>query len=83
MVRAGKHRALLQDIKLCGEDISITVAMTLDRLGHTWHEFRGNVHGDQIEGRATVTLENDKKIEVRGMPGARRPQFILRPPGLT
>jgi hypothetical protein len=63
-VRAGKYRELLQDIKLRGEDISFTVAMTLDQVGHTRHEFRGKVRADQIEGRATVTLENHQKVEL-------------------
>jgi hypothetical protein len=64
VVRAGKYRELLQDIKLRGEDISFAVAMTLDRVGHTRHEFKGKVRGDQIEGRATVTLENHQKLEL-------------------
>ncbi|HKX51485.1 MAG TPA: class I SAM-dependent methyltransferase [Candidatus Binatia bacterium] len=64
VVRAGKYRELLQDIKLRGEDISFALAMTLDGLGHTRHEFKGKVRGDQIEGRATVTLENHQKLEL-------------------
>ena len=63
-VRAGKYRELLQDIKLRGEDIFFALAMTLDGLGHTRHEFRGKIRGDQIEGRATVTLENHQKLEL-------------------
>lgn len=64
VVRAGRYRELLQDIKLRGEDISFTLAMTLDQVGHTRHEFRGKVRGDQIEGRATVTLENHQRLEL-------------------
>src|SRR5918992_134996 len=64
VVRAGKYRELLQDIKLRGEDISFTLSMTLDEVGHTRHEFRGKVRGDQIEGRAIVTLENRQKLEL-------------------
>ena len=63
-VRAGKYRELLQDIKLRGEDISFALAITLDGLGHTRHECRGKIRGDQIEGRATVTLENHQKLEL-------------------
>ena len=63
-VRAGKYRELLQDTKLRGEDISFALAITLDGLGHTRHEFRGKIRGDQIEGRATVTLENHQKLEL-------------------
>ena len=64
VVRAGKYRELLQDIKLRGEDISFALAMTVDRVGHTRHEFRGKVRGDQIEGKAIVTLENHQKLEL-------------------
>ena len=64
VVRAGKYRELLQDMKLRGEDISFTVAMTLDGLGHTRHAFRGKVRGDHIKGRATVTLDNNQKLEL-------------------
>ena len=64
VVRAGKYRELLQDIKLRGEDISFALAMTLDGLGHTRHEFRGKVRGDHIEGKARVTLENHQKLEL-------------------
>ena len=64
VVRAGKYRELLQDIKLRGEDISFALAMTLDRLGHTRHEFKGKIRGDQIEGRVIVTLENHQKLEL-------------------
>jgi hypothetical protein len=64
VVRAGKYRELAQDIKLRGEDISFTLAMTLDQVGHTRHEFRGKVRGDQIEGRVALTLENHQKLEL-------------------
>jgi len=32
-------------------------------VGHTRHEFRGKVRGDQINGRAILTLENHQKME--------------------
>jgi hypothetical protein len=64
VVRAGKYRELIQDMKLRGDDISFTVAMTLDGLGHTRHAFRGKVRGDHIKGRATVTLDNNQKLEL-------------------
>jgi Methyltransferase domain len=64
VVRAGKNRELLQEMKLLGDDISFTVAMTLNGLGHTRHAFRGKVRGDQMKGRATVTLDNKQKLEL-------------------
>jgi hypothetical protein len=64
VVRAGKYRELLQEMKLRGDDISFTLAMTLDGVGHTRHAFRGKVRGEHIQGRATVILESNQKLEL-------------------
>src|SRR5918995_6267115 len=64
VVRAGKYRELIQDMKLRGDDISFTLAMTLDGVGHTRHAFRGKVRGDHMNGRASVTLDNNQKLEL-------------------
>jgi len=56
VVRAGNRRELLYDVKLRGEDISFTLAMTLDGIGFVRHVFQGKVRGDVIEGTASVTL---------------------------
>ena len=65
MVRAGNRRELLQDVKLRGEDISFTLMMTIDRVGFVRHAFRGKVHGDTIEGTASVSLPpHEKTIEL-------------------
>ena len=56
VVRAGNRRELLYDVKLRGEDISFTLAMTLDGIGFVRHVFQGKVRGDAIEGTASVTL---------------------------
>ena len=56
VVRAGNRRELLHDVKLRGEDISFTLAMTLDGIGFVRHVFQGKVRGDAIEGTASVTL---------------------------
>ncbi len=59
VVRAGNRRELLQDVKLRGEDLSFTIAMTLDDIGFVRHVFQGKVRGDVIEGTASVTLPPD------------------------
>ena len=56
MVRAGKRREVLNDMKLRGEDISFSLGMTLDGIGFVRHEFKGKVRGDTIEGTASVSL---------------------------
>jgi len=56
VVRAGNRRELMYDVKLRGEDISFTLAMTLDVIGFVRHVFQGKVRGDVIEGTASVTL---------------------------
>jgi hypothetical protein len=54
VTRAGNRREVLHDVKLRGDDLSFTLALTLDGIGYTRHEFRGTVRGDSIEG--TVSL---------------------------
>lgn len=56
VVRAGNRRELLHDVKLRGEDISFSLALTLDGVGFVRHVFEGKVRGDAIEGTASVTL---------------------------
>jgi len=56
VVRAGKRREVLNDMKLRGEDISFSLAMTLDGIGYVRHEFKGKVRGDAIEGTARLWL---------------------------
>jgi hypothetical protein len=54
VVRAGDRREVLEEMKLRGEDISFTLAITLDGLGLTQHEFTGKVTGDQIAGTVKI-----------------------------
>jgi len=56
VVRSGNRRELLHDVKLRGEDLSFTLALTLDGIGFVRHVFQGKVRGDAIEGTASVTL---------------------------
>jgi hypothetical protein len=56
VVRAGVRRDLLNDVKLTGENLSFTLAMTVTGLGLVRHEFRGKVRGDAIEGSVRISL---------------------------
>ena len=55
MARAGDRREVLESPTLRGGDISFTLAITLDGMGLTQHEFSGKVEGDQIVGTVKVT----------------------------
>ena len=55
MVRAGDRREVLEGTTLRGADIAFTLAITLDGMGLTQHEFTGKVDGDEIAGTVKVT----------------------------
>jgi hypothetical protein len=55
VARAGKRREVLQDAALRGDQIKFTLAITLDGLGLTQHQFEGKVNGARIDGSVTVT----------------------------
>lgn len=54
VARTGSKREVLTDVKLNGENISFSLAITLDGIGLTRHEFTGKVSGDKIEGTVRV-----------------------------
>ena len=65
VARTGNRRELLHDPRLTGEDVSFSLALTLEGLGFVRHEFRGKVTGDRIEGTARVSLPpHDASIEL-------------------
>ena len=64
VVRAGPNREVLTDVKLAGENISFNLAMTLEGLGLTRHEFTGKVRGEQIDGTAQVILPEGNRLEL-------------------
>ncbi len=53
--RAGDRREVLEAMTLRGADISFTLAITLNGLGLTKHEFTGAVNGNEIVGTVTIT----------------------------
>lgn len=54
VVRAGNNREVLTEVKLNGENISFNLAVTIEGLGLTRHEFRGKVSGERIEGTVKI-----------------------------
>jgi hypothetical protein len=62
---------LLSDVKLLGDEITFTLAMTLDGFGYIRHEFAGRAAGDAIEGTVKVSWAregNDTEMEHRTLP---------------
>ena len=55
MARAGDRREVLEGATLRGAEIAFTLAITLDGMDLTQHEFTGKVDGDEIVGTVNVT----------------------------
>jgi hypothetical protein len=55
VARAGDRREVLEDVQLRGDDLRFTLAITLDGLGLTRHEFAGTVRANDIRGTVTLT----------------------------
>jgi hypothetical protein len=49
------HAEVLETATLRGDQIGLTLAITIDGLGLTRHEFSGTVDGDTIVGTVTLT----------------------------
>lgn len=64
VARAGANREVLTDVKLTGENISFSLALTIEGLGLTNHEFSGKVRGERIEGTARVNLPGGIRVEL-------------------
>ena len=65
VARAGNRREVLHDVKLRGEDLSFSLALTIEGLGYTRHVFRGKVRDDSIEGTVSLSpAPHEKSYEV-------------------
>ena len=53
-VRVANRRAVLNDVKLQGEDISFSLLISIEGAKLTRHQFTGKVRGDIVEGTVTV-----------------------------
>ena len=78
VARAGDRREVLEGLTLRGADISFTLAITLDGLGLTQHEFSGKVDGDQIVGTVKVTPKDQPSRDAAVARAARRALRLLR-----
>ena len=61
VVRAGSRRGILEQMKLAGDTISFTLAMTVGSHSPVQHEFNGRVNGDTIEGTVSVLHKPNEK----------------------
>lgn len=64
VIRAGANREVLSDVNLSGENIAFNLAMTLEGIGLTRHEFQGKVREERIEGTAKIFLPQGDRIEL-------------------
>ena len=53
-MRVGNRRALLNDVKLQGADISFSLLISPEGSKLVRHQFAGKVRGDMIEGKVSV-----------------------------
>ncbi|MGZ5144976.1 MAG: hypothetical protein ACXWCP_15570, partial [Burkholderiales bacterium] len=55
--RVANRRALLNDVKLSGQDISFSILISVEGAKLMRHQFSGKVRGDIIEGSVSVLRE--------------------------
>lgn len=56
VLRTGDRRGIVHDLRLRGEDISFTIAMTMDGLGYVSQRYTGKVKGTRMEGKVAVMM---------------------------
>jgi hypothetical protein len=64
VARAGDRREVLEAITLRGTAIRFTLAITLDGMGLTQHEFTGAVNGDEMAGTVKITPASQSTQEL-------------------
>jgi hypothetical protein len=64
VARTGIRREVLNDVKLRGEELSFTLALTLPGVGYARHVFSGKVSGETIEGTVRVSLPEDRNFDL-------------------
>jgi len=83
VVRVGARRGIFDNVRLRGEDISFTLAMTLDGAGFVRHEFVGKVQGDVIEGSVRISPSpHDKTVVLAWRATRTRDSAYFAPAGL-
>jgi precorrin-6B methylase 2 len=65
VARVGNRRAVLNDVKLSGEDLSFSLLLSVEDRKLMRHQFAGKVRGDVIEGTVSILQEPyDAPLEV-------------------
>jgi hypothetical protein len=83
VVRAGNRRAVLDSVRLKGEEISFSLMMTIDGVGLVRHQYSGRVHGDVIDGTVSVMYEPyEKPLELPWRAERVRTSAYFAPTGL-
>jgi precorrin-6B methylase 2 len=54
--RVGNRRALLDKVRLRGDEIALACDITIAGIGFARHQFRGRVQADRIDGDVSITL---------------------------
>ena len=62
VARAGDRREVFQSATLRGDAVTFSLAITLEGLGLTQHEFSGKVDGNRIDGTAKVTVTDQSAV---------------------
>jgi hypothetical protein len=82
VVRAGNRRGVLTSARLRGEELSMTLDITLESGAVTRHEFSGRVRGERIEGSVTVTRDGDRLVQPWSAQRVRDRASFWRPTGV-
>lgn len=83
VARAGNRRAVLNDLKLTGEDISFSLLISVEGAKLIRHQFTGKVNGDVIEGTVTVLQEPyEQAVEIPWRADRTRASGYFAPTGM-
>jgi hypothetical protein len=64
VVRSANRRGIFDGVKLQGEELAFTLAMTLDGAGFVHHAFVGKVRGDRIDGTVAVRVNGSEPVDL-------------------
>lgn len=80
--RIGNRRESISDTRLRGTELSFVFDMTITGFGRAKHEFVGQVAGDQIRGKVTVSPVDGKPFELPWTATRAATSGWFRPTGL-
>lgn len=83
VARLANRRALLNDVKLQGRELSFSMLISADGAKLIRHQFAGTVRGDVIEGTVSVLREPyEKAVEIPWRAQRTRASAYLEPTGI-